>query len=848
MLPRRSQRWLTILLTITATLLVLAFHPFFFRSGATSQVPSSSSQRVGAAGSTSVYLPLVARASTTSTPPLGPTKRWSDPATWPNNRVPQAGAAVVIPPGTNVLLDVSPPALRSLQVDGGLVFDNQDLNLSADWVMVHGRLQIGTEQVPYRNRATITLTGSNESENIMNMGTKMLGVMGGTLEIHGEPRLSWTTLRTTADKGASQLTLARTPDWRPGDRIVIASTDFHFEHAEEVTIKSVSGSTVTFEPALKYQHWCQAETFASQTITECAEVGLLTRNIVVQGEAASSASGFGGHLMAMQGSSVRIEGAQFTRMGQKKKLGRYPIHFHLVGEAAGSYVKNTSIEHAFNRFLTIHATHQLLVSNNVAYDTIGHGYYFEDGIETRNTLEGNLGLVTRNAKNGELVTPSDNEASVFWITNPDNTIRNNVAAGSEAFGFWLGFPEHPVGLSATDKVWPRRTPLREFRDNIAHSNNRDGLFVDGGEKPDRTTVVTWYEPHQNPADVNSSLVAPDFKNFTSYKNRGNAVWIRSNAGPILSGAKLADSAKGAYFANLPGMPNLNNVGYIQDSLVVGETANKGNPESWENIGLDGRELPHFWSPGNPISGLEFYDGPMSIRRVTLANFQPNSLRKAGALTNLAPNGFPVNPSNTTEAITFVNANRVYLQELTSKSDGDASSVFTDKDGSVTGKPGWQIVPKNSLLLTPGCTFNADWNAHVCQNQYVHLTFHSNGQIAPMTVRRDDGATFTMTGSAGDGTTLFTNLIGNRSYALQPGTAIPSRLQLTFGSGANAAIRVSIPAPDYAFKVTRWGQTLTQASSLSELESGDSKYFYDAGSRMIYIRIAKIGDGIIIERQ
>ena len=44
--------------------------------------------------------------------------RWSDPATWPNGKVPVAGDAVTIAKGKDVVLDVSPPALGSLTIDG----------------------------------------------------------------------------------------------------------------------------------------------------------------------------------------------------------------------------------------------------------------------------------------------------------------------------------------------------------------------------------------------------------------------------------------------------------------------------------------------------------------------------------------------------------------------------------------------------------------------------------------------------------------------------------------------------------------------------------------------------------
>src|SRR5436190_10969169 len=46
--------------------------------------------------------------------------RWSDPATWADKKVPAAGAIVTIDNGMDVVLDVTPPALRSLTINGKL--------------------------------------------------------------------------------------------------------------------------------------------------------------------------------------------------------------------------------------------------------------------------------------------------------------------------------------------------------------------------------------------------------------------------------------------------------------------------------------------------------------------------------------------------------------------------------------------------------------------------------------------------------------------------------------------------------------------------------------------------------
>src|SRR3954471_2804079 len=97
--------------------------------------------------------------------------RWSDPATWPDRKVPAAGDKVTIDKDKDVLLDVSPPALNGLTIEGKLSFaDNKDLELTTEWIMVHGELEIGTEAKPHTRKATITLTDNVKDEDMSGVG------------------------------------------------------------------------------------------------------------------------------------------------------------------------------------------------------------------------------------------------------------------------------------------------------------------------------------------------------------------------------------------------------------------------------------------------------------------------------------------------------------------------------------------------------------------------------------------------------------------------------------------------------------------------------------------------------
>src|SRR5262245_29320199 len=128
--------------------------------------------------------------------------RWSNPATWPDRKVPGKDVAVTISKDMNVILDVSPPALRSLTINGKLSFaDNKDLELTTEWIMLHGTLEIGTEAKPYTRNATITLTNNVPGEDIDTMGDRGIMLMGGTLSLHGNRKDSWTKLAKTAAAG-----------------------------------------------------------------------------------------------------------------------------------------------------------------------------------------------------------------------------------------------------------------------------------------------------------------------------------------------------------------------------------------------------------------------------------------------------------------------------------------------------------------------------------------------------------------------------------------------------------------------------------------------------------------------
>src|SRR6187399_1808112 len=315
--------------------------------------------------------------------------KWSEAATWPNKKVPAAGEKVEIASGKNVILDVSPPALGGLTINGKLSFaNNADVELTTEWVMVHGELAIGTEAAPHTRKATITLANNVKDEEMMGMGDRGIMISGGTLNLHGDRKNTWTRLTKTAAAGSNAIEVLNAAEWRVGDEIVLASTDYDPRQAERRTISAISGNKITLDQKLDYMHFGKI-TFE---VDERGEVGLLTRNVKVQASADAEQSFFGGHIMAMPSSHVYVEGVELFRMGQNLTLARYPIHWHLVGEGKGQYIRNAAIHDTYNRCVTVHGTNNLRVENNVTYNIVGHCFFLEDGIEHGNQFVHNLAI------------------------------------------------------------------------------------------------------------------------------------------------------------------------------------------------------------------------------------------------------------------------------------------------------------------------------------------------------------------------------------------------------------------------------------------------------------------------
>lgn len=307
-----------------------------------------------------------------------------------------------------------------------------------------GYMEVGTEEHPYTSKMTITMHGTIADPYIPIYGNKVIGLRFGTLDMHGVKREpAWTVLDKTADKGTNKLTLNQAVDWKVGEQIGIASTNYNGREGEKRIITAIDRTNInkpvlTLDVVTEFKHFAATETYGSDTIDMRAEVGLLSRNVVFRGDPETSTPNQYGATIFMHSAGddslvARLENIELTDVGQAFKLGRYAIHFHMIGAVHKSYARGVAVHQGFNRAFTLHGTHYLKLENNVAFEVKGHTVFIEDAVETKNYIYHNLIMKTKRSWS---LLNTDQTPACFWITHPDNNFINNHAAGSDRYGYW----------------------------------------------------------------------------------------------------------------------------------------------------------------------------------------------------------------------------------------------------------------------------------------------------------------------------------------------------------------------------------------------------------------------------
>jgi len=457
---------------------------------------------------------------------------WSNPKTWNLDRVPKAGDRVLVERKTRVVYDVkSVDVLRLVQVVGTLSFARDrdtELNVAVfkvqnsdecsesgfacDFADVNQAgepqgaregnmplLEVGSidQPIPAAHTAKIRLhflDGMNKED------APALVCCSARMELHGAPlNRTWVKLGEDAKAGGSTIVVADdVVGWKVGDEVVVTGAKKLYRRgtargavdasgSEPRKIAKIDGRTIHLDEPLELDHFGSGE-FRS-------ELANLSRNVIVE---SADPKGVRGHTMYHAYSRGGISYARFAHLGKEGVLGRYAIHYHLVGDTMrGSQVLGAAIVDSHNRWITIHGTQYLVVRDCVGYQSVGHGYFMEDGTEIYNLLDRNLGVQAYRAKRlPKQVLPFDpNDGAAFWWSNGRNTLVRNVACENDEYGFRYDMQHNSAFNSTlpilmpdgtTKEVDVRTIGIWRFEDNETHSEGLYGLVVaaNGNSQPD----------------------------------------------------------------------------------------------------------------------------------------------------------------------------------------------------------------------------------------------------------------------------------------------------------------------------------------------------------------------------
>jgi len=785
-----------------------------------------------------------------------------DPNTWNIN--PSETTDVIIPNGMAIAVLHSVHA-KSISVEGELLsIQNSDVRIHTDRIFVHqnGYVEFGQEHATYQNHAVINLTGDSTDPDFIhgahNMGTKCIGVMG-QLQIHGNNKQSHGLLAETAIAGESSIIVSGFSSEAINlqdeilDQVVIASTNYDMNEAEVHTVVGVMDLgngylQLNLMQPLTYSHFGELQEFSSSlngnswTLDERAEVGILTKNIVIQGDESSETDLFGGHIMIMMNGQAHVDGVELYRMGQAGQLGRYPFHWHTQeSSGTGQYIINSSIHHSFNRAITIHATHNTLVDNNVAYDILGHCYFFEDGVEEGNTMTNNLGILTKAPAIEHRLLPSDDllhrnmsGPSTFWITNPKNVVTNNRAAGSAGSGFWFAPFSNPNGILYEASYNPRYMDLTgSFDNNLAHSNYHGFIIGVGPDLNDFTQT-----PNPNSGWLPNSV--PVFKNITLYKNK-LASYSRTNKEDLsrYENFIVADNYAGDATTWITEYDKVLWVGASQNAEPKPAGNNPANGNfAYAHTHYDGPvKVTNSHFAGMDVAGMSIIDGWGANHKFTGFSFENTSIDGPYTI-KFRDNDF--------EPVFFNN-------------------VSYDKDGLLTNtSPMTAIVQDHPMLIDQECfSTSVNANSQFCPHRYAYIEMRPTGEIYFPSIgqkrrpyssfMRSDGAYSVDRGIAVIGIGLVPMLNGEYDYTFNFEEEIPNRTRLDiYSMMPDEFVIIQFPNMPQNLSVMSGvpgifaGGTplfpIPQTSTLTSLENATStSWYYNQNENIGYLKIVGKAD-------
>lgn len=229
----------------------------------------------------------------------------------------------------------------------------------------------------------------------------------------------------------SSATLASNPvGWSIGDTISICSIDGGYSVA---TLTGVVGPTITFSVPFQADTLAVADASGTLQYARPKVANLSRRFVISSADVINGDSTHRAHTAMMMGGCAQFDYVEFRNLGPRKKLGRYPVHFHKMGDSPCCRVNGCSMWQSVNepgsRFVSVHDSSSVQVTNNVGLRSRGHGFFSETGNEASNEWSGNLSIEVSSPEELVVKNPrADAGSHHFWLYD-GSKIVGNVAVG-----------------------------------------------------------------------------------------------------------------------------------------------------------------------------------------------------------------------------------------------------------------------------------------------------------------------------------------------------------------------------------------------------------------------------------
>lgn len=441
---------------------------------------------------------------------------WSEPSTWNDNTLPQAGENIHIPAGKTLIADIeSGLSYNTLRVDGKLGFSAvNDVALKLDTLVVtpQGTIEIGSEleRIPVTNTIKIIIANNGPIDRTWDPSNISRGViLQGKTRIFGAEKSAYHKLASNPAAGSFEIELETAPTgWAVGDTIVITATRFRKKEKTDTTyitqdelrsIQAINGKVVTLAKAaepttlasLNFNH-----ASASENIPVYA--ANLSRNVRIMSEGGDAIpNNQRGHFVVMHSPDTIIKGAGFYSLGRTDKSyplndfkldsqgfrlkdkmgnyipdintnprGRYAVHFHHTGtniNVPPAICSGNAIISSPGWGFVNHSSN-VIMENNASYNVFGSHFVTEDGNEL-GAFKHNIAIKSEGrdtiVKTGLGNHDHGHTGHGFWMQTRNMTVEDNVISGvydsAVVFYHRLALPEINTDIPRQNLLTPHKS-------------------------------------------------------------------------------------------------------------------------------------------------------------------------------------------------------------------------------------------------------------------------------------------------------------------------------------------------------------------------------------------------------